>query len=104
MGKGRTIAGLMLENWRCGRKRHLWISIGSDLKVDARRDLDDVGATDMLVHALNKQPYAALDSDKVSLNLRRLGLLADIRLRQRRCNSCLFACQQAAIWTMAAST
>lgn len=67
VGKGRTIAGLMLENWRCGRKRHLWISIGSDLKVDARRDLDDVGATDMLVHALNKQPYAALDSDKVGI-------------------------------------
>lgn len=24
---------------------HRWISIGSDLKYDARRDLDDVGAT-----------------------------------------------------------
>ena len=65
MGKGRTIAGLLLENWRCRRKRHLWVSIASDLRVDARRDLDDVAAQDVSVHALNKQPYAALDSDKV---------------------------------------
>ena len=49
MGKGRTIAGLILENWRCGRKRHMWISIGSDLKIDAARDLSDVGASDIKV-------------------------------------------------------
>lgn len=42
VGKGRTIAGLILENWRAGRRRHLWLSVGSDLKFDARRDLDDV--------------------------------------------------------------
>ena len=66
VGKGRTIAGLVLENLRCERKRHIWISIGSDLRVDARRDLDDVGAKDVAVHALNKLPYAALDSEKAS--------------------------------------
>ena len=65
MGKGRTIAGLVLENWRCGRVRHLWVSIASDLRVDAKRDLEDVAAQHVPVHALNKQPYAALDSDKV---------------------------------------
>lgn len=43
VGKGRTIAGLVYENWKRGRRRHLWISIGADLRVDARRDLDDVG-------------------------------------------------------------
>lgn len=26
---------------------HRWISVGSDLKFDARRDLDDVGASDI---------------------------------------------------------
>ena len=26
---------------------HSWISVGSDLKFDARRDLDDVGATNI---------------------------------------------------------
>ncbi|KAK9811987.1 hypothetical protein WJX73_006484 [Symbiochloris irregularis] len=67
VGKGRTIAGLILENVRCGRKRHLWISIASDLRVDARRDLDDVGAKDVAVHPLNKLPYAALDSERVGI-------------------------------------
>lgn len=65
MGKGRTIAGLVLENWRCGRKRHLWLTIGTDLRIDSRRDLDDVGANDIPLHPLNKLPYGQLDSDKV---------------------------------------
>ncbi len=66
VGKGRTIAGLILENWRCGRKRHLWISIGSDLRVDARRDLNDANGEDIEIHALNKLQYGQLDSDKVA--------------------------------------
>lgn len=65
MGKGRTIAGLILENWRCGRNRHLWISIGSDLRVDARRDLNDANGEEIEIHALNKLQYGQLDSDKV---------------------------------------
>ncbi|KAM3213142.1 hypothetical protein ACQJBY_065881 [Aegilops geniculata] len=62
VGKGRTIAGLIWENWQQGRHKALWISIGSDLKYDARRDLDDVGAKCVQVHALNKLPYSKLDS------------------------------------------
>jgi hypothetical protein len=65
VGKGRTIAGLVLENWRCGRRRHLWLTVGTDLKVDSRRDLDDVGAAEVPLHPLNKLPYGQLDSDKV---------------------------------------
>ncbi|GMH45404.1 hypothetical protein BSKO_13361 [Bryopsis sp. KO-2023] len=64
VGKGRTIAGLILENWRCGRRRHLWVSVSGDLKHDARRDLDDVGADFIKVHPLNKMPYAPLDSHR----------------------------------------
>ncbi|GJN01804.1 hypothetical protein PR202_ga19102 [Eleusine coracana subsp. coracana] len=45
VGKGRTIAGLIWENWQQGRHKAVWVSVGSDLKYDARRDLDDVGAT-----------------------------------------------------------
>ncbi|KAK9794625.1 hypothetical protein WJX73_001066 [Symbiochloris irregularis] len=67
VGKGRTIAGLVLENVKCGRKRHLWISAGSDLVVDARRDLDDIHASDVPLHALNKLPYDALDSPQVGV-------------------------------------
>lgn len=44
MGKGRTIAGLILENWLRGRKRHCWFSASADLYVDAQRDLKDIAA------------------------------------------------------------
>ncbi|KAK4398778.1 protein FORGETTER 1 [Sesamum angolense] len=67
VGKGRTIAGLIWENWQHGRRKALWISVGSDLKFDARRDLDDVGATCIEVHALNKLPYSKLDSKSVGV-------------------------------------
>ncbi|OVA03143.1 zinc finger protein [Macleaya cordata] len=67
VGKGRTIAGLIWENWHHGRRKSLWISVGSDLKFDARRDLDDVGATCIEVHALNKLPYSKLDSKSVGI-------------------------------------
>ncbi|EOY14275.1 RING/FYVE/PHD zinc finger superfamily protein isoform 2, partial [Theobroma cacao] len=67
VGKGRTIAGLIWENWHHGRRKALWISVGSDLKFDARRDLDDVGAACIEVHALNKLPYSKLDSKSVGI-------------------------------------
>ncbi|GAV64893.1 PHD domain-containing protein/Helicase_C_4 domain-containing protein/AAA_34 domain-containing protein [Cephalotus follicularis] len=67
VGKGRTIAGLIWENWHHGRRKALWISVGSDLKFDARRDLDDVGAPCIGVHALNKLPYSKLDSKSVGI-------------------------------------
>eukprot|EP00897_Mesotaenium_endlicherianum_P005981 jgi/Mesen1/5410/ME000269S04553 len=67
MGKGRTIAGLIAENWKLGRRRFVWVSISPDLKFDARRDLDDVGAVDVPVHALNKLPYGKLDSKAVGV-------------------------------------
>ncbi|KAK7243900.1 hypothetical protein RIF29_38713 [Crotalaria pallida] len=67
VGKGRTIAGLIWENWHHGRRKALWISVGSDLKFDARRDLDDIGATCVKVHALNKLPYSKLDSKSVGV-------------------------------------
>ncbi|PON79910.1 Protein strawberry notch [Trema orientale] len=62
VGKGRTIAGLIWENWHHGRRKAVWISVGSDLKFDASRDLMDVGASCVVVHPLNKLPYSKLDS------------------------------------------
>ena len=35
--------GLILENWVQGRHKHLWLSVGADLKIDTNRDLADVG-------------------------------------------------------------
>ncbi|XP_052151662.1 protein FORGETTER 1-like [Oryza glaberrima] len=67
VGKGRTIAGLIWENWQQGRHKAVWVSIGSDLKYDARRDLDDVGAKCVQVHPLNKLPYSKLDSKAIGI-------------------------------------
>lgn len=43
MGKGRTLAGFVLENVCRGRKKHVWVSVSSDLYEDAKRDLIDIG-------------------------------------------------------------
>lgn len=54
VGKGRTIAGIIYENYLKGRKKSLWISVSNDLKYDAERDLKDIGASRIEVHSLNK--------------------------------------------------
>ena len=43
VGKGRQLAGMIYDNLARGRPRHLWFSSSSDLRVDAQRDLQDVG-------------------------------------------------------------
>ncbi|CAB4012834.1 FORGETTER 1-like [Paramuricea clavata] len=43
VGKGRQIAGIILDNFSRGRTRHVWFSISSDLRLDAQRDLQDIG-------------------------------------------------------------
>ncbi|XP_061162410.1 protein strawberry notch homolog 1-like [Saccostrea echinata] len=62
VGKGRTLAGIIYENYLLGRKRALWLSVSNDLKVDAERDLRDIGAGRIEVHALNKFKYAKISS------------------------------------------
>ncbi|XP_037624825.1 protein strawberry notch homolog 2 isoform X1 [Sebastes umbrosus] len=57
VGKGRTVAGIILENYLKGRKKALWFSISNDLKFDAERDLKDIDAQSIPVHALNKIKY-----------------------------------------------
>ena len=39
VGKGREIAGIILDNHGKGRKKHIWISVNEDLFSDAQRDL-----------------------------------------------------------------
>lgn len=43
-GKGRQIAGIVLDNICRGRRRHLWCSTSADLIKDAMRDLQDLDA------------------------------------------------------------
>ncbi|XP_076847381.1 protein strawberry notch homolog 2a [Brachyhypopomus gauderio] len=57
VGKGRTVAGIIVENFLKGRKRALWFSVSNDLKYDAERDLRDIDAPGIPVFALNKIKY-----------------------------------------------
>uniref|UniRef100_A0A4W2CE67 Protein strawberry notch homolog 2 n=1 Tax=Bos indicus x Bos taurus TaxID=30522 RepID=A0A4W2CE67_BOBOX len=56
VGKGRTVAGVILENYLRGRKKALF-SVSNDLKYDAERDLRDIAAPGIAVHALSKIKY-----------------------------------------------
>lgn|GEM_PF-140677 len=49
VGKGREIAGIILDNWNQGRRKALWISQNTDLIHDAKRDLRALGMDPNLV-------------------------------------------------------
>lgn len=68
MGKGRTIAGIIYENYLNGRKKALWISVSNDLKYDAERDLKDIGASKIEVHRLNKVFFEIIPLEHLFLN------------------------------------
>ncbi|KAG9510530.1 Protein strawberry notch-like 1, partial [Fragariocoptes setiger] len=57
VGKGRTIAGIIYENWLLGRRKAVWLSVSTDLKFDSERDLKDIGAGDIPVYLLGKFIY-----------------------------------------------
>uniref|UniRef100_A0A8C5KZ57 Protein strawberry notch homolog 2 n=1 Tax=Jaculus jaculus TaxID=51337 RepID=A0A8C5KZ57_JACJA len=57
VGKGRTVAGIIVENFMRGRRKALWFSVSNDLKYDAERDLRDIEAPGIAVHALSKIKY-----------------------------------------------
>jgi P-loop containing NTP hydrolase pore-1/C-terminal domain on Strawberry notch homologue len=56
-GKGRQLAGIILDNWLQGRRRSLWISKSDKLIEDARRDWCALGgdAADMVSLSKYKQ-------------------------------------------------
>lgn len=62
VGKGRTLAGIIYENYLLGRKRAIWLSVSNDLKYDSERDLKDIGASKIEVHSLSKFKYAKISS------------------------------------------
>eukprot|EP00731_Ephydatia_muelleri_P023466 Em0015g1049a len=64
VGKGRTIAGIIFQNYLEGRKKALWLSVSNDLKYDAMRDLQDVGAKKIKVYALNKFHYGKISGKR----------------------------------------
>ena len=54
VGKGRQIAGIIMDNLRQGRKKAVWISKSGGLIEDAKRDVEDVGLDPKKVFMLNK--------------------------------------------------
>ncbi|VDN07010.1 unnamed protein product [Thelazia callipaeda] len=60
VGKGRTIACIIFENYLLGRKRSIWLSVSADLRYDAERDLRDIGAKNIKIYALNKFKYSKI--------------------------------------------
>lgn len=53
-GKGRQAAGILLDNWLQGRRRHLWISKSETLIEDAQRDWSALGQEKLLVTPLSR--------------------------------------------------
>lgn len=46
-GKGRSIAGLIFENYLQGRGRSIWLSANDDLRKDAERDISAIIPTEL---------------------------------------------------------
>jgi hypothetical protein len=61
-GKGRIIAGIIFENCKRGRNKAVWISVSSDLKEDAVRDIRDIEA-DISLHSLSQMTYGQLSAE-----------------------------------------
>jgi predicted RNA methylase len=53
-GKGRQVAGIILDNWLQGRRRALWISKSDKLLEDAQRDWSALGQERLLVQPLSR--------------------------------------------------
>ncbi|HEY1245444.1 MAG TPA: strawberry notch family protein [Hyphomicrobiaceae bacterium] len=51
-GKGRQVAGIILDNWVKGRRKALWISKSETLIEDARRDWSALGQERLLIQPL----------------------------------------------------
>jgi predicted RNA methylase len=54
VGKGRQVAGIILDNWLKGRRRHVWISKSDKLIEDAQRDWAALGQEKLQVTPLSR--------------------------------------------------
>lgn len=52
-GKGRQVAGILMDNWCRGRRRHLWVSKTATLIEDARRDWAALGGIGLDIQAIS---------------------------------------------------
>jgi hypothetical protein len=58
-GKGRQIAGIILDRWLRGSRRHMWISKNETLLEDARRDWSALGGLALDVQPLSQWKLGA---------------------------------------------
>lgn len=54
VGKGREIAGIILDNFNKGRKKAVWISLSQKLYQDAKRDAQSLGMDISKIYNLGK--------------------------------------------------
>lgn len=76
VGKGRQVAGILLDNFARGRSKHVWFSASPDLSEDAKRDLEDIGCHVNIISSLQELDYrskGALGLSKRSQNGVRTG-------------------------------
>jgi hypothetical protein len=53
-GKGRQIAGIILDQWLRGNRRHIWLSKNETLLEDARRDWSALGGLPLDVQPISQ--------------------------------------------------
>ena len=53
-GKGRQVAGVILDNWLKGRKRAIWVSKSSTLETDSNRDMSALCGDKIKITSLSK--------------------------------------------------
>lgn len=53
-GKGRQLAGILMDQWLRGRRRHLWISENTSLQCDAVRDWQALGGMALDIQSMSR--------------------------------------------------
>jgi len=91
-GKGRQVAGILLDNWLKGRRRAVWVSKSDKLIEDAQRDWSALGQERLLVTPLSRfrqgtpirlaqgilfTTYATLRSDERGAKVSRVQQIVD---------------------------
>jgi predicted RNA methylase len=91
-GKGRQVAGIVLDNWLKGRRRAVWISKSDKLIEDAQRDWSALGIERLLITPLSRfrqgtpirlgegvlfTTYATLRTDERAEKLSRVGQIVE---------------------------
>jgi len=75
VGKGRQLAGIIMDNFQQGRKKAVWISASTELINDAKRDWKDLGgqAEDIGLTALGCQAIPLLERHNIIVDVSHLG-------------------------------